>query len=219
MSGNAHRGGRIGRARWSVLAAMSLLAACRVVTVEEDREIRARNGGDFDAARYVATIWQARAMPTIDREAVPAQTLLPALATNLDAAGAEHGRRVGEGSAWTFVLRGEGRVSAVDTTARRGTATVTLADGRTLSLQVGPVVTGTAIRDALPFVAFNDFADQLAFADVGRALTARALAGVRPVVASLRPGQQVRFVGVANVRDASEPLVVTPIALAVDHAG
>lgn len=202
---------------FAALLGVCLLSGCKVLTVEEDRALRARRGGDFDAGRYVAEVWAAKARPLLAQKAVPAQSLIAAVGGGLDAAGAQLGRQVSEGSAWTFVVQGTGTVAAVDAASRRGSAEVTLdsvSPARTIRIQTGPVVSGTAVRDALPFVAFNDFADQLAFADVGRALTERALQGVKPALAGLRPGQRVRFTGALNLRAADEPLVLTPVEIA-----
>jgi len=213
---------RFGRFLFPALSlGVALLGGCKVLSVEEDRAIRARRGSDFDAPRYVDAIWARKVLPELDRKAVSVRDLFAAVDSGMDPAGAKLGRRVGEGSAWTFVVRGEGVVSRVDAGSRRGTAEIALADvlGRTAQVQIGPVVSGAAVRDALPFVAFNDFADQLAFADLGRALTASALRGVKPAVGTLRVGQRVRFLGVANLREASDPIVLTPVALAPVKAG
>jgi len=205
----------------AVPLAVAMLGGCKVFSVDEDRAIRARRGSDFDAARYVDAIWARKVMPELDRKAVSARDLVAAVDGGIDQAGAKLGRRVGEGSAWTFVVRGEGVVSRVDASSRRGTAEIALADvpGRTARVQIGPVVSGSAVRDSLPFVAFNDFADQLAFADLGRALTTSALAGVKPAIAALRVGQRVRFLGVTNLRAAGDPIVLTPVALTPVKAG
>ena len=202
----------------AAIAGSCALGGCKVLTLDEDRAMRARRDGNFDAQAYVDAIWKAKVVPTIDAEAVPAPDLMAAINTGLDKAGEAKGRRVGEGSAWTFVLRGDGTVTKVDTSSPRGGIDLLLANGRAIRLQTGPVVAESAIRDALPFVAFNDFSDQLSFADVGRALTARALGGVKPVLAKLRPGSRIRFVGVANVRDAADPLVVTPVSATLASA-
>jgi len=202
----------------AAMAGACALGGCKVLTLDEDRAMRARRDGNFDAQTYVDAIWKAKVVPTIDAEAIPAPDLIAAIDHGLDEAGKTKGRRVGEGSAWTFVLRGDGTVAKVDNASPRGGIDLLLANGRTIRLQTGPVVAETAIRDALPFVAFNDFSDQLSFADVGRALTARALGGVKPVFAHLHPGSRIHFVGVANVRDAADPLVVTPVSAALAAA-
>ena len=38
-----------------------------------------------------------------------------------------------------------------------------------LQIQIGPVIRGTAIRDVLDFVKFNDFTNQIDFAQFGKA--------------------------------------------------
>jgi predicted lipoprotein len=45
-----------------------------------------------------------------------------------------------------------------------------------VALQVGPVMRGTALRDAVGFIQFDQFANQLQFADVANQLNERALA-------------------------------------------
>jgi predicted lipoprotein len=215
LSGNAIRQLTLAVALTAALGGALALGGCKVLTIEEDRALRARLGGDFDAPRYVDAIWASKVMPAIHAETRPLPVVASAIDRGLDKAGATLGRRVGDGSAWTFVFEGEGVVTKVDTTTPRGSVDVALPD-RVVHIQTGPVVSETAIRDALPFVAFNDFTDQLAFAEVGRALTAKALAGVRPALNQLQPGRRIRFIGVANVRSAGDPLVVTPVSVTAD---
>ncbi|MET0372696.1 MAG: DUF2291 domain-containing protein [Rhizorhabdus sp.] len=196
------------------------LVGCTVLSVDEDKAIRGRRSGDLDPTAYVGRLWAKQAVPALDAAAVPLPVLMSAMSRDLDAAGRSYGRRAGEDSAWTFVVKGSGRISSVDTTSPHGHIMVALGSdqgGREVQIQLGPVVEGSAVRDALPFVSFDDFADQLSFADVGRALTSRALAGVRPIAAQLQAGQVVSFTGVVNVRDARDPLIVTPTALVVAH--
>jgi len=215
LSGNAIRRLALPVALTVAMGGACALGGCKVLTIEEDRALRARLGGDFDAPRYVDAIWKSKVLPAIDAEAKPLPVVASAIDRGLDKAGVALGRRVGDGSAWTFVLNGEGVVTKVDTTTPRGSVDVALPD-RVVRIQTGPVVSETAIRDALPFVTFNDFTDQLAFAEVGRALTAKALTGVAPVLDQLQPGRRIRFIGVANVRSAADPLVVTPVSVTVD---
>jgi predicted lipoprotein len=205
----------------AALAGLCALGGCKVVTIDEDRALRARRGGDFDAQHYVDSVWASKVIPAINAKAKPAPIVASAIDNDLDKAGAALGRRVGDGSAWTFVVSGDGIVRKVDNTSPRGGVEVALsgaASGRAIRIQTGPVVSETAIRDALPFVTFNDFTDQLAFAEVGRALTAKALTGLKPVLGRLRPGRHIRFVGVANIRSAADPLVVTPVSITAADA-
>ncbi len=120
----------------------------------------------FDAATYVESIWPTRVVQTAKTSAV-----------ELDS-----GLLAGTGTPGaTILVRGAGIVSSVDTRSRVGLALVDLTpgDGRPeVALQIGPVLRGTAVRDALPFIRFGDFANQLEFADVANALNARVLRSV-----------------------------------------
>lgn len=200
----------------TMLAASLCLASCKVVPIEADRAARERLTANFDAPRYVDGIWASQAVAYWRDTERPASEIAEAAKQDLEAAGKSFGRRTGDGSPWIFAVQGEGVVSSVQTTGRAGLVEVTLpgSPSQTIVLRVGPVVSGADLRDSLPSIQFNDFNDQLAYADVGRALTARAMAQVRPTVATLKVGDQVAFGGSASVTDGSEPLVVTPYRLA-----
>ena len=208
--------------RAALLLAASLLGGCKILTIEEDRALREAQGSQFNASRYVDEMWDSRILPALAEKSVSTAELEDALTTGLDRAGEKLARRAGEGSAWTFVIEGDAVVNAVDATSRKGTVDLTLeglSPGRVARLQIGPVVSGTAIRDALPFVNFNDFTDQLAFASVGSALTQRSLHDLSPQLEKLRPGEGIRFRGVVNLRSSNEPLVITPLSIQTRGAG
>lgn len=198
-----------------LLASAAVVAGCKVVTIEQDQAIRAKRSLNFSADAYVSRIWTAQALPELQHRATPARELFPAIDANPEDAGARLGRRASEGGAWTFVVRGDGVVTAIDHASRRRTVEVALGDGasRAVKLETGPVVIGTAVRDALPFIAFDDFSDQLAYADVGRALTTTALARLKPTLEGLRPGDRVRFVGAFNLPSPGQPVFVTPVSI------
>lgn len=178
---------------------------CKVATVRPLDEKGAPKagaapaGGPFDAAAFVDSIWQSEVLRALDEAADVAE----------DSAGTLRSR----------VLRGQGRVVDVDTRSRSGTATVAL-DGEahaTVVIQVGPVLTGTAIRDALPALGFDRFVNQIQHADVGNELNARV---EREVLQSLDRaalgGRRVRFAGMASLAEGGPP-TVTPVRLEVEN--
>jgi len=164
----------------AVIAALSLtLGACTGVPgVFEYESSSARASGGaaaaFDAPGYVAKIWESKVLPTVSGKAVDATTLLDAIAADPTAAAAQYGTTSGTGAAPAFLVKGEGTVTAVDTTAPTGPVTVTLTTGgRTVALVTGPVIAGTALRDAVGFIDFSQFTNQIDYADVGTELNNR----------------------------------------------
>ena len=84
-----------------------------------------------------------------------------------------------------------------------------------VTLQIGPVIIGSAIRDALPFVDFKNFTNQLDFADASKALTALALAAIAPAVAQIAVGSRIQFAGAFSMTSKADPVRITPVSLSV----
>lgn len=204
-------------ARPALIAALLALEGCKIVSIENDREARERRSDSFDAKSHVAQIWAPRILPTLDAAALDVSTLLATTDDNLDALGRVHARKAGEGSPWTFIVRGVGTVTATDRASRQGSLKLAMAGaaGREVALLTGPVITESTVRDALPMFNFNDFTDQVAYAAVSRALTERALALPAVVAAKVPVGARVRFLGVAHVSAGGGPLRVLPVRLEV----
>ncbi len=183
----------------AVLAALSL-CGCKIVYDRDKAAADPSDPNNFDAKTYVAAFWDSKAVAYFDRHASALPQVLAAVAKDSDAAGKEFGHRAGgEGSPWTFVVRGAGIVESLNTASHHGEMVVKVGSaGHTTdaTLQIGPVIFGTAVRDALPFIAFGDFQNQIQYAEVSRALNERAStlarAGLSPPP---RVGAAVEFVG------------------------
>lgn len=194
----------------AIFALVTMLGGCTVMPVEEARRIRDAQGGRFDARGYVESLWTAKTRGELLGRAAPLEQLRRG---PIDQLGKSHGTRAGEGSSWTFVTRASGVVKAVMLDQPRGAVLIS-GDAGEIRLQTGPVVTGTAIRDALPAINFDDFPDQIAFAEVGQRLNERAIAAVRRDLSRLRPGDPVTVVGVTNLASTDEVVVLTPLTIA-----
>lgn len=210
-------------ALFAILAISLPATGCRFVTDEELARMAAQSGNNFNAETYVGKLWDSKVIPTLESEAVDAHTLIAAIAEDPDAAGKTYGHRAGEGNPWSYEIKGTGKVVSVDTSSRRGLMKVELAgsgDAQTVTLQIGPVVFGTALRDSLPFINFGDFVNQLQFAQISRALNDRA---IKDVTASFNKrnviGKTVTFVGATTVNSASAPLTVTPVVITPGQRG
>lgn len=196
-------------------SAFASLAGCKVVPIAEG----GASAGGFDAKTWAADLWSSKVLPYFATQAKPLADVLKALAGDLDEAGKQYGYRPSaEGAAWTFAVSGSATVRQKNTTSRAGTLVlaVTGADmAAPVVLQIGPVIIGSAIRDALPFVDFKDFTNQLDFADASKALTVLALASITPLVAKIEEGSQIKFAGAFSMTSKSDPVRITPVTLAV----
>ena len=201
--------------RLMACAVMLLVTAgCKVVPMEDVAVARARDRGEFDVASFVTDIWPGRVTQELRARAVPLQDFRK----GVDELGPRHGNRAGEGSPWTLVFRGTGIVRDIDRESPRGRMQVDTAIGP-VAIQTGPVVSGSTIRDALPFITFDHFPDQISFAEAGMALTDNALGRLRPALASVKVGDRVAFLGTASATADQSALVLTPVELTVQGGG
>lgn len=197
----------------ALLAIAAPLSGCKMVPiVAED----AAAAAGFDAAGYADGIWTQKALPYFSESARPVAEVLPAIMADLEAAGTSLGYRAGEGSPWSFVVSGQGAVTSKNTESRAGTLEIAV-DGLAdpVVVQIGPVIRGNAVRDALPFVSFKDFVNQLEYANAGKALTALAYAGVTQSAEAVAVGDVVRFTGAIAVSRPGDAVMVTPVTLEV----
>jgi predicted lipoprotein len=206
-----------------VLGLMAALAlpGCKIVkTVAEGDGAAAVAGEAGDDARIAALLdktYDAELLPLIEAKALPVADLRAALAGGLEAAGATHGNRgSGEGAAWNFAVKGEGVVVEANLTSRARKAMVDVdGDGAAdLTLQLGPVIKGSSLRDVAPFYRFGDFRDQIEFAKLARALNDRASAGLVVPEGDIT-GKRVSFAGTVDLKVATDPWLVTAVTLSV----
>ena len=206
--------------RRKVLAALLLAAAlggCKIVSNKDLAAARAKSDDSFDATAYVDKVWNAKTLADFKNRAIDLDTLLPAIAEDPDKAGKTYGQRAGEGNPWTYGIKGVGKVVAVDVASRHGILTMAVATKsgpRNVALQIGPVVFGTALRDALPSIHFGDFVNQIQYAQVSRALNDRAMKEIgRALDAKDAVGKTFAFYAAASLSTGSDTITATPLIL------
>jgi predicted lipoprotein len=201
-----------------ILVALTL-PGCKIVKTAPAGDATVTTSGEAGDDARTATIltetYDSRLVPQITQMALPVADLRKALAAGLDAAGAAHGHRgAGDGAAWNFAVKGTGKVVAANLESRARKADLdTDGDGvADVTLQLGPVIKGTALRDVADFYDFNDFRDQIAFAKLGRAINDRASAGLILPQGDIL-GQSLAFTGALALKSPTEPWLVTVVAL------
>jgi predicted lipoprotein len=212
-------------ARFAVIWIALLSTSCVPWTVRpiDSAEGSTATASTLTAAAFVDSIWSAKLLPSIDNAAADLRTFLDAYAKSPSEALSRFGRRESNGATYLSV-KGTGRVIAVDTHSKVGLALVDVPpfDGRPdVTIQVGPVMRGTSLRDATGLVRFTDFVNQLQYADVANELNDRVLKLViAPLPLTSLAGKIVAFEGTATGELSAMPPVreLVPVRLTLQES-
>jgi len=204
----------------SLLASLLFLTSCKLWTIrpiESKGQTAVVASQQVNADTYVDSIWQSKVVPTMLEKAVDLAAVLSALDADSEAAKKQYSSGDAGGAAH-FIVKGAGRITRVESRSQNRTITVTLTNyqGKAeVVIQVGPVFRGTSIRDAVGFIQFNQFVNQLQFADVGNKLNDRVAASViKDFDLATAQGKQVSFHGAFTLSDRNK-IVITPVQISV----
>ncbi len=176
------------------------------------------NSENFDPQAYIDSMFESQAVPVLKDQAVDLTELLTAAHGDLKSVGEKYGIRAGTGNAYNFLVKGTVTVQEVNTELRAGYMTATL-DGyngnEKLKIQIGPVFKGTAVRDVMPMIKFEEFKNQVVYANLATAIhnTISKTVFASLDVSSL-PGKKIEFYGAFTDTGSSE-LLITPFAIEV----
>ncbi len=179
-------------------------------TIEEDELIKK----GFDPKSYVESIWSSKIIPTIINDSNDITMILDELFKNKEVAEEKYGHRSGTGS-YSFMIKGNANVQSLNDSSRVGTLSLKLEKkyDSEIFLTIGPVIKKDSIRDSVKFIKFNDFVNQLDFADVSRIIKTRVLNEViGPLDLKNIVGKNIQFYG-AITFDRSDKIFITPILI------
>ena len=188
----------------ALLLTATLTAACSkvpgVYVYEKDGQASAAKAGGTDPKTFADDNWSSKIVPTVHEKAADVATVAAAIAKDPEAAGKQYGHQSGTGSPFAYLVKGSGTVTGLDTSVPAGPLTVEVpqAGGRPLKVTIatGPVIAGTAIRDAVGFISFGDFTNQIDYADVANRINAKVKIDViAKVDLSGIEGKKVGFYG------------------------
>ncbi|QPZ92564.1 DUF2291 family protein [Thioclava electrotropha] len=200
----------------ALLCAVLALPGCKIVPNPDPEAVAEANLTDAERmANWVETNWEPKVLPAVDEHTVAWADYASALQGGLEAVGQAYGMRPDEkASQYFFFVSGAGTVVTTKLESRAAQIGLDMdADGKEdIVLQLGPIVRGTALRDALPFVNFTDFRDQIEFAKLGRALNDRATANL-PKLSDDIMGRKVTFTAVFGQKSATEKPLGVPLSI------
>jgi predicted lipoprotein len=178
-----------------IVVPFAVIAMLRPWTI---RPLESAAKGAFDASAFAATAW-----PRLVREATQTATDVSEVTT---APGKPR------------FLRGTGTVAAVERQSRVGILRLQRTGSRpvTVAIQIGPVIRGTALRDASGFIEFSDFTNQFDYAGAANALNDYALRIVLGALpADTLQGRTITFIGAAGKAPVREDgaIEIVPVQL------
>ena len=185
----------------------SYFFASVIRTVEEDELIKK----GFDPVSYVENIWESKILTTIHNDSEEITFILDQLFKNQELAEEKYGHRSGTGS-FSFMVRGKAEVVSLNKKTRVGTLSIKLEKeyDSEIYITIGPVIKKDSIRDAVKFIKFNDFVNQLDFADVSRVIKVRVLNEIiGPLNLKEIAGKKINFEG-AITFDRKDKIYITP---------
>ena len=205
------------------LTAAILLASCRFIPTSEVQALAdagSPGGGvALDPDQMVASMWSTKVVPYFEKKAGPFLAVRDLAAKAPDEAGAKWGYRAkSEDTPWTLMVRIEGTIVAADLESRAATIGVDASgQGKVDAIvQIGPAVRGAAIRDALNFVSFGDFTNQIDFAPFGKAFNTYVdHKTLEKLPRDGLVGRKVTVLGAYPFVSAAETPLVTPVEITI----
>lgn len=204
----------------TALLLMQVATACSLYTT---RPINAATSSSqsnqfdqqFDPNTYANSIWASKVVPTVLNKSVDISTVLTALEKNSDAAQKQYATQSSDGL-YNFMVKGQGKVLAVNTSSRNGTLRLQLPaykGSSTILLQVGPVMLGTSLRDSVGFITFDKFTNQVQYEQVADALNAHAVQSLQGSNLASLQGKTITFYGAFTYTDLQQ-ITITPVKIA-----
>jgi predicted lipoprotein len=212
---------RPGSRRWLWLAGGALLLLLLVV-VKPPFVIKPLVGpgagsqaAQSKGVQFAEKVWESKVLPTIQEKAQDMAKILPEIRADPAAAGQKYGRREST-NPYSYMVKGTGNVIELHTESQAGTIILEVPGlEEKIALQIGPVVRGTALRDATGAAPFDQFTNQLDYADVSKEMNTRAVkTAFAGVDASALSGKTITFFGAFTFDPRSKgPVLVTPVRI------
>jgi len=197
---------------------LSTMTGC-VKIVKAGEEGKLTGTESVDVTTKIDEVWQSKAIPELEGKAVDIVQLLTEAKGNISSLGDKYGKHAqGKDSTLNFTVKGTCTVESVNMESRAGYMQLKL-DGyngnEVIKMQVGPVFKGTAARDSLEMIKFEQYKNQVDYAAVSTSIHNMITNTIfkNLDVASIN-GKQIEFVGCFAL-DKADELLITPIEIKV----
>ncbi|HEY3310021.1 MAG TPA: DUF2291 domain-containing protein [Anaerolineales bacterium] len=216
-----------------LLVVLGLMARYGFTVVKIQDAEAAIQSEKFDPVSYVDGIWSTKLIPAFNEKAVDLSTILSEMKPDangnvpkdsLVAVAKKYGL-ITVGEAHVYIVKGVGRVVAVDTSTSLGTAELAITGYEgpiKVLLYVGSRIPSdeTSVRDAVGFINFGNFKEQTEYGKVSAEINKRVL---NQVLGGLDKeklmGKTLTFKGAFNIRTFNlvqinlKDIKIVPIAI------
>ncbi len=196
------------------------LSGCKIIKTPTAEEAAQARGDNFNPDRAVADIWDSKVKPYFAAKTATLDEVMTVANANADAAGEKYGHREKQGNApWTFAAKLEGVVVGAETKSRAAYVDIdSNGDGEAdARVQIGPTLRGTAIRDSLDFVNFNEFRNQIEWAQFGKSFNTRVNDEVLlKLPREALAGMKLKAEGAFPLPNKGQLPLVTPVAITLE---
>lgn len=208
-----------------ILSVSILFTSCTFVTVVPLDKIKNTTNATFEDADFDPTQYVQEKWTDVDKyakeNAKPLADVVAAFVDDPNDCGTKYGYRHTEKDAWNFIVTGNAKVLNVNKKSANGLLELDMRpyDGNAdCYLQIGTVVTGSALRDSMGFINFQDFKNQITFGDVAKALNKYSVDNVSSKLSldSLQ-GKTVTIFGAFSIDSLSQDnmIKIVPIEISV----
>jgi predicted lipoprotein len=201
-----------------------LTTSCVFVPIDPDAKSGKGNvisSGEkaVDLEAYLNDYLEPAIIPEINERRTDLSSLLDSAANGWDAAGEAFGVRKGEiGAKYNFIVHDTVTVLEVNTESKAGFILVkcdNLQTNFTIKITTGPVLRGTAIRDSLKCVDFNQFVNQMDYAGLANELNKYGNQNVlKNIDIAALAGKTIDFTGSFTQPEADE-ISIMPIFMEI----
>jgi predicted lipoprotein len=173
----------------------------------------------FNAGEDVAKIWDSAALPELTGKAVDLPTFLKEANGDLKSLAKKYGKySMGTSGELNYTVKGTATVKDVHTEKKAGYMDVAL-DGYTgpitIQIQIGSVYKGTAVRDSLNIIKFEDYKNQVDYAAVSQSIhNVIQTTVIDKIDLNSIKGKKIEFTGCFTA-DSNDVILITPVVLTV----
>lgn len=211
--------------KWYLVLGIALIfVSCTVVKHDEQKNGEDKveiyfDNSEFDAVRFVSERWETKIIPEVTEHACEIDELITKMKNAPEAAAAgTWAVQIDETAPVNYMVYGEGKIVAAKTDSAAATITIKTAEGNQAGIQIGPVIKFTSIRDAMDFINFEDFTNQLEFANVSKEINKLVKEKiVFGIDKESLIGKSVSFHGCFT--DNREMILLTPVRFELSEGG